>query len=358
MPVFDDGVLEEGFIGRTTRAQQVGKPPGDFQFIVPKMVIDGDGVVHMVWAEREHREPSARKDWPPHWRGLTALWHASYSDAEGWSSPAVILQHEAGIVWGDQFADFSLDQDGRPMLPVVLFPGQIALLRLEATWRMQQTSEESAYGYSRAAQLPDGTIFITYLGSDEWGSVGGENSIMLVQSVNDGRSWMPPTVIRRSNQPLLQNPQVFAGRGDTVHVLWTRVGLGGALFEGVEHVYTTDRGVTWQSTGDIPASSQRKDFQAASDRCGTLHVIFNSWRENEDDNGEVRSDQRILYTRWDGIWQDPELLFPDDNVQSPGLASDPHGSLYLFWSSVRSEGTGQLKFQPRMAVLRTTAPGQ
>lgn len=351
VPAFDEEILNNSFIGRTAQGDVIVRPEGDFQYVLPKIVIDREGYLHMVWAEAEEGQPTARKDWPPHWRNLTSLWHASYSEGEGWSIPEQILQHEPGIVWGAQFATLSVDQEGRPMLPVVLFPGNLVLLRLSESWTFQETPEEHAYGYSRAAQLQDGTILITYLGSDATMPAGGENSIMLVASTTDGESWLNPSPIRRSSTPAFQNPQVLAGTGDTAHVFLTRTGLGGVLFDGIEHAYTTDLGSTWHHVGDIPGSSQRKDFHVATDQCGRPHVVFNSWQANQDEAG-VPSYQRVLYTFWSRTWQDPAILFQEENVQSPDLTSDAKGSLYLFWSSVEGDDdTRIMRFRPRLAEL-------
>lgn len=349
VPTFDEKILHDSFTGLTAQGEVIGRPEGDFQYVLPKVVIDKDGYLHMVWAEAEDGQPIARKDWPPHWRSLTSLWHASYSDAEGWSIPERILEHQPGLVWGDQFATFSVDKRGHPMLPVVLFPGQLVLLRLTTSWTLQKPPEENAYGYSRAAQLQDGTILITYLGSDGF-MPGGENSIMLIRSTTDGESWLDPSAIKRSSVPAFQNPQILAGKGDTAHLFWTRTGLSGALFDGIEHAYTTDLGLTWHHVGDIPGSSQRKDFHAAIDYCGIPHVIFNSWRANHDES-EVPAYQNVLYTYWSSTWQDPVTLFREENVHSPDLTWDAKGSLYLFWSSVEGDDTGRMQFRPRVAEL-------
>ena len=171
----------------------VAAPPGEFQFVYPKVVAAATGGVHMVWAEFD----SLRRD-VMQWSGSpkTTLWHAAFARGK-WSPPEEILRAPA-LEWPKNGGNVAVDDAGR--LHVVVWSwgakraGVVHVRQTARGWRVDE-SPFAPLSRGTAVDVHGDSVVVAFV-SDSFEPTDTAG-VSVAVSTDGGASWGPPRVIRR-----------------------------------------------------------------------------------------------------------------------------------------------------------------
>jgi len=355
----DSPVRPHPFIATTLDGRNIGKPAGNFWFVYPRAVLDPRGTLHVVWAEPDSQPNAIRGiDWPPGQQKLASLWYATYRSDDGWSTPTIILQKRRGQLWwlGD-FADVTLDSSGHVLVAVSSNGALVLLRRGDASWHTD-TVPADVVGYTQVATGSERQIYIAYLGSPGNGDTSAVNSVMLVRSLDGGRTWLAPQVVYRGGTHAPQDVKLLRGRDEQLYLLWTMT-LGSVLERGAIALATSrDAGATWIVRGTLGTGGAH--LRATLDRCDAIHVTY-VVATNPPGTKQPHSFQELFAiptryelwcARWDGTWSQPRSAFPNLNSLNVDFRPGPEGKLILMWSGRQVGVTGrEVPFRPYLAEL-------
>jgi hypothetical protein len=163
------------------------------------------------------------------------------------------------------------------------------------------------------------------------GATFDRNSVFIVRSEDDGRSWSSPRLVSRSGRTPAFEVQARVGPGQELHLVWMQDTTGDLTAELIRHVSSRDGGRTWSEPVDIRPPEGFRSLYTAIDACGTLHVIYEDWH-----GGGTAGDTD--YLRFvDGRWEAAQHLFPRSVSVSAtiGVAGDEVLIAALFRRDVR-----------------------
>jgi hypothetical protein len=336
-------------IAITDLGEDIGKPAGDFYFAAPRAFVDGDGTLHVVWAEPGDWRPVLRQDWGDFASHYGSLWHATYRPRRGWTVPERVYAGSQ-IRWSHGTGDMTLDHAG-VLHGLVTDEATQELIYLTLGGPGRQTRPVPAVQgpvYSSIAVGEHGETYVAFINADR--SVQSDaNSVFLVRSPDGGRTWLPPQLISRSGERQATAVQVLVAGDAGVHLVWAQNLSGGLSPEVVRHVVSRDGGETWSAPDDADIPNGLGTLMAAVDRCGCVHIIH----ESVDYSEEEGTEHGILsYASWDGRWSPVERPFAALNSTEAALATDGQGSPRLVWSVMHpAQNVFETTFSPVISHL-------
>lgn len=167
-------------------------PPGDFQFVFPKVVASPSGAVHLLWAEYD----TARADalhWDP-W-GRMAVWHSIFAD-DAWSQPAEVFRSES-LMWPRDTWNVAIDHAGAVHVLLWTFGGNYAgfvhLARTSHAWTVNQTPYRAA-AHKFAIDASGDSVRIAFI--DPSFGPSDTTGVTIAASPDGGTTWQSSVVHR------------------------------------------------------------------------------------------------------------------------------------------------------------------
>lgn len=301
--------------------RKIGRPAGDFLFVYPRAAVGPDGVLHMVWAEPDDPPDSDKwGDWTH-----TSVWYARHEAPRGWSDAVEVLRADR-ISWEMTGRAMAVDSAGRVHVIVQvggdLLGDALHVVRADSAW--QRSRIDDTFLYPALTAGPGGRLYLAYINA---GGTGNPNSVFLRSSADGGRSWSEPNRVYASGGRQAFRLDALRSADGRLHLIWQDNG------QGFRHTSSADGGRTWSDLDDVAFRQGILAHDAVLDRCGTVHVVFETLALNAD--GEPR--MRLRYVRWQGGWSAPVRLFPDvPHSFAPGLTVDARGRPTLYFSGGRA----------------------
>lgn len=306
-----------------TEYGRLDPPPGDFHFLSPRPAFDGEGRLHLVWAEPVDTMTMATpRDWfqAAAWAG--SVWHAVYVPESGWTTPEELYSGRS-IHWLIDGADLVASPSGDLHLSFVedrMTPSRVVHMRLSGDSVRQSLFDISVGAYTSVTATADGRIYLAYDAPDR--IIDDDDYVIyVVRSVDGGETWSEPQRIAGFGREATRNLQIRAGPDGTVHVAWIHNADPSRYRIGVATSH--DAGLTWTLRDDVPVGGNFQAMKAAADACGDLHLIYQ--QSNEDDLWAS-----IGYV---GLGLDsvrPRARFLSRTIPEAALASDD-GRLHVVW---------------------------
>jgi hypothetical protein len=319
---------------------RLGGPNGRFLFAYPRAVVDQRNRLHIVWGEPDSMRRTPAWRWPG--IRLTSLWHATREPAGGWTTPTLVFSAK-NIAW-DVDIDGQLSSDGaiEYVFPVLGETLGHARFQNEA-WRTTRIPGTRGAIYPSVVTGPGSRVLVAYVAADSSRS-GDINSVFMVESRDDGDTWLVPRLLSPSNGLPARETQLRSAPSGDLHMLWRQPLRSGAT-EVIRHVGSVDGGRTWSSPSDLTASDGFDGIRSAIDSCGTLHVVFQDWH-----GGGVNG--HLDYARWEGKWSDAEHLFPSLVTLDPIIEPLGERGLFLVFLGSRAGASDTTPFRTFSAELR------
>lgn len=189
-------------------------PPGDFQFVYPKIAAAKNGEVHLIWAEFDSTQQSI-SSWGS--APMTTLWHSVFANAR-WSVPRQVLDAD-WIEWPRGGGNVAVDAVGRVHMVAWTvsdsIAGMVHLIGSSAGWRANRTP---AKGRSQAAieAFADSIVIAFVEASFDPSDTTG---VTLALSPNGGTEWTATAVIQRLGGRQASSLH-FIRRGASLYLAW------------------------------------------------------------------------------------------------------------------------------------------
>jgi hypothetical protein len=312
---------------RPARAADRPGPDGTFQFLKPRVVVDGEGVIHLVWGETAEPVKTLLETLSPR---ITDLWYASLRGNE-WS-PAEKLHHAYDIRWDKHSAAVMLGDDGQ----------SITLMFGARSWNQDGGLRTETM---RLTRRPGGTLIRNsvlskidplYLSGARqggewvtayvaWHPEFGSNTLHIISSP-DGDRWSDPTVLS-TGPGNVYNVWLFVDSEDATHIVWFHADGNGALGDYVlRHSYRDNAEEDWTESEPLVLPPGVNRGTAAMDACDQIHIVA-----EVADQGPT---PRLLRYRFgSGEWSEESVPSGGSLALEPVLASEGDGgSLYLAWT--------------------------
>lgn len=338
-----EGAVSVWRLGR----ESLGRPSGQFDFILPHAFIDGRERIHLVWAERQ--DPQARRAaglWLS--KASSEIWAAVYDPTSGWSRPRLLLK-QPNLLWktmigGDQAPPMS---DGAvlalPVVPNAVQGDQVVLVRfVDNELVATTTAGPPDLLYASGATLGGRAYLGTIATPAKDGDAPAGTTVFLQISDDAGATWQDPLLVSRSPHPTHWVKTRIAPDG-TIHFVWVEQREGGRRT--VRHSASADLGRSWSKGEDLVNAASPAGLHAIIDRCGTLHVLL----EHVD---AAQNQGRVSYAEWRGAWTAPVSLFDSLHVTGPMLHHTSDGRIVLAFAA-RSAGANDSVPQVTMYSERT-----
>lgn len=297
----------------------------------PRLSVDSNGVLHVVWGERIGGDPEA----PP--LSATSILYSSKQQGR-WTTP--------DTVWIANDEDIQIPwrpvSDAAGGVHLAFTPGGVArrdgavhLRKTGVSWsRMPNFS-----GFSvDLINAGDSLLIAASIYGDARGGEGyfDSNSVFISYSRDGGVNWTPYLRVLRAGSYRAYYPRVVAGGDGRIHLIWLRQGADGTYPDRLEHSYSPD-GKCWSKPTVITPAlpGMPYDAQVVADDAGGLHLVY-----HRSAGGMLAGPFQAVYVYWDGVrWQEPQPLFGTNDVgQSIGLDRDASGNLHL---AISAEINGQ-----------------
>ena len=298
----------------------IGAPAsgGDFVFVSPKAALDAAGRLHVLWAEPATHEQII----PPYqWILLrtSSIWAAVYEPPHGWSSPTRIYSGPIDWNWRATSGPIAEGTDGESLLAVPNEDGGVLVLALRnRDWKITSISSRTAPVYASALAL--GARRLLAVVQADTTQLHDRNSVFLYSQDGDS-AWHLVRQLQRSGTQAAMEIRLLKGASGRVHLLW-RQNIRGDYFV-IRHVQSDDAGATWTEPSDLLPGGTIQNLEAAVDRCGRLHVVFEDWSE-----GSFNA-VRIGHATWEESWSRPQRLHPSYIGTDLTLVPRTDGSVLL-----------------------------
>lgn len=316
------------------RFTQTDSPAGN-SFHSPEPIVTADGTLHVVWGD----EPVAKPGANAHsillnvWRGnFTGLWHMSYQHGK-WSKPERVAKIDE-LVWNatSHAIPVATADGGFAVAAPALVrspPGNMGEI-LIARWHNKRwtVSEVSIHvtlqpGYVTIASQGD-TLVVGYM-APALGSASDVNSVFVIRSLDNGKTWGSPILVRRSGSTPAYIPQLLSLHDGSFGLVWNSGPNDRLDASTLSFTRSTDGGLTWSTPSDLAAAEQG-DLRAAVDGCGRVVAVF----ERGTLPKMVVQTAQLDGARWSAI----TTPMPNRTEVSPSIASDRVGCVHVVWNSV------------------------
>ena len=196
-------------------------PPGDFQFVYPRIVAGANGDIHLVWAEFD----SARHELLRWDDGATSLWHAVRT-GDRWSEPRKVYTAE-WLHWPKQGAIVTVDKSGTVHVVAMAASGPTGgFMHLKGTtahaWSATKTPHTLRSFPKAAIHASGDSLVIAYVGGS-----ADSAAMMVATSTSAGATWSPGTVVHRLAHRFAWEPRLIRS-GSTLYLTWTESPSGGS----------------------------------------------------------------------------------------------------------------------------------
>ncbi len=291
----------------------LGRPQGDFAFAFPRIVVDRDDVLHLLWGEPGTGHSVGT--FPELLRApIGSVWTSAHDGARGWSEPRRLLEGRR-IMWRRGGIQVSLDPAGDPLVGVI---GQAAggeealiVLRLiDSAWRTTAAPTRGLVAV-RAALWQGDPVACALVAA---GPAAPGLSNVVIARWSDGAGAPDVRIVDRSSQFVAEDVGAFAGRGGTVQLVWLLGASDGDA--SIVRRATVDLRGTIFGTDELAVASPIHHLRAVADACGFIHVLF-----------ETTRDRRERYVMWSGEWGAPEKMPGAIDVDSSDLHAAKDGTL-------------------------------
>lgn len=327
-------------------------PSGTHWYAHPRAATDGDGVLHVMWAEPDLAPPPRRSDVyrdSSRFRTLDgplfrSVWYAYLRDGT-WSQPAQVFR-TSSLEWHPHVASqLVIDKAGRLG---IAFPAEDStssmLVYLSAApsrtpeWGSRVWRFRGGVGYAAIASNDEGRLAIAVVKAPE-PPESGMNFLNVMQSTDTGSTWSPPRRVSRGTEEPAIEPHVFL-RETMVDVVWTSQPVG-EFTDGVAWRASLNPDGRDVSPGPgLRLAGTTNGSRVAVDACGTVHFVVPQYKPPRG---------TIAYARYDrNGWTPIEYPF-DVPVSQPSIAV-VGDTVRLIWSSV---DTGAV---PRATLMTATLP--
>lgn len=317
---------------------RLAPPVGTFRFAYPRLIADGRGGLHLVWAEpADGATPIRSNQWTD--QKLTTVWTAAYRPEGGWTIPRKVLTGDE-LLWSNAVI---ADDDAVPRhwaLSVVdrssTSPrSRIMLVRFERDSLVaSEAPTPSKPAYSSVA-AGGRSVFLGFIAPalndrpNEGRAFHDRNSVWFQSSPDGGATWRPATVVSRSGSNGAHHLKTLVAPAGTLHLLWMQTREGAR--DVIRHVASRDGGTTWSAPDDLePPPQLAVGFEVAVDACGKIHVVY----EHLDGTGTPHVD----YATWQGHWSPVRHLFPEVRVTGTTLHHAADGRLVIAFLAQPADG--------------------
>ncbi len=189
-------------------------PPGDFQFVYPKIAAAPDGDVHLIWAEFDSTQQSISSwDSAP----MTTLWHSVFANAR-WSVPRQVLEAD-WIEWPRGGGNVAVDAVGRVHLVAWTVRDSVAgiehVIGSSAGWRANRTPAKRRH--QAAVEAIGDSIFLAF--TEASFDPSDTTGVTLALSPNGGTEWTATAVIQRLGGRQASSLHLIR-RGASLYLAW------------------------------------------------------------------------------------------------------------------------------------------
>jgi len=325
----------------------IGDAPGASDSYYPHLSSDGKGHVYVVWVDYRDGLHADSGDSPDvndiyfnYSKDNGVTWQTSdkklnVTDRTGFFSPKlcndgngyvyVISNYEIPFVWGDIYFNYSKDNG--------------------ATW---QTSDKwlvnyQGEGVSRVPQLScdsNGHVYVVWKG----GMYGDD--IYFDYSKDNGATWQTSNIKLDTGGVInyFYSPQLISTDDGHVYVKWTQRRNGS---EDTYFNYSSDNGVTWQTSDKKFPLSISSDSQLINDGKGYISVVWSDLRNgNSDIYFNYSVDNGVTWQASDKRLDTGDAMGASDSFDTQ-LISDGEGHIYTVWKDDRNGG-GDIYFNYSM----------
>lgn len=309
--------------------RDLGRPEGEFQFLIPRLVSDSAGVTHMIWAEAKNPVRSPREAPLPL---VSDLWYAYLKDGQ-WSQPQH-LYHAYDVTWYDGSGAVTVGANATLYLTFGAIPDSAAgggkLMILSGgpsqSWRTRVVWD-GAPGYVSLTRLGS----VLHLAAVAWDSVGGRNTLLVTRSTDNGVRWSKPVRMHPFGDELVMRTWLLSHR-DRLHMVWMLNREIGAGPYAIRHAVSLDEGATWSDFTDLPVDGV-VNSAVTLDACGQVHVVSSIAGES--------GIPRLTHHRFDGVaWVAGDLPTQSPVSSEPALATGANGEVVLTWVEFRDRSQG------------------
>ena len=298
----------------------IGAPTSDhaFVFISPKATLDETGRLHVLWAEPPEHEQTI----PPYqWILLrtSSLWAAAYEPERGWSPPTRIYSGAISWNWRVTSGPIAGGVGGESLIAVPNDDYGVLVLALEGgRWTVMAIPDSMPAAYVSVLGLGQRRLLAVVKAGIGHGY--DRNSVFLYGQDGEG-PWRLMREIQRSGTQAAMEVRLVKGAGGRVHLVWRQTIREDHFV--IRHTQSDDGGASWTEPSDLLPGGLMQSLEAAVDRCGRLHVVYEDWSEGS------FSAVRMGYATWDGGWSRPQRLHPSYVATDLTLVPRRDGSLML-----------------------------
>lgn len=323
-------------------------PSSGFWYAYPRAVVDGAGILHVIWAEPDDKLPTDPRMLNEKLPVLRSLWYVTLS-AGKWSRARRIYRGR-GLEW-DEVRSTRLIVDDLNGLHVAFVaddttgPG-VTYLRANGQptrhWRATRV-RQMGVAYLDLSVAERQRVAIAFVSSGG-AAPSRANVLFLTQSRDGGNTWTSARAISAPGEDPATEPHVFFDSNlQDVQLEWVQQPIGAFTGGSMWRTTVTATGRRSTTALALPPDVMTAGSQAAIDRCGTLHVFTQAYP-----NGS--SELRYARATADGwtAWSRPF-----DIPGAHAALAVSAGSLHVVWNSSAMSTPDSL---PISALAHATLP--
>lgn len=273
-------------------------PPGDFEFVYPRVVRAGQAT-WLFWGEKRFPLRPTALQWVA--SPVTELWASRVGNGR-WTNPVRVLQGRR-LRWD-------------PSTGIAVFQGD-SLSALAVTTIAAGHSRMVMVYVSSDAVTPHVAPFAGVYGSpvrsgDEWvlfyvdafTDEASANRLYARRTKGPGAEWSAPEPLNLTGSGEAYELRALSD-GNMVHLVWSQRDATGAT--AIRYAVSSDDGRSWVGRPDlrVKAPPGLTAFRPQLDSRGLLHVMFEDWSAGAEN-------KMVAYARATATgWSAPSTVFPD-----------------------------------------------
>jgi hypothetical protein len=316
-------------------------------FIQPRVVVASDGMLALLWTV-----PSADEgiENPLTWLspGSGGVWAAEFRESGGWSQPARLIADS--VQWSKAYTDGAATAAGLSFLAIPASArdasplGIHALIRREGTWSASRIMGTRS-AVEASAAIADGRLYVLYVGSEQ--PDHGPNSLYVVTSDDQGRSWGAPSLVLAAGRQPIRHPRLRVSRKGVIG-FFSRATASGRQAVGMFRLAGNPPVATAPNVAEVAGSIQ--SLRVALDRCDTAHLVY-------EDYVQATGVGALTYVSFgEAGWTRPTKLFEGWRAIDPAL-SIAGGTVFLHFISQPADSPSRSPYASFEARYRTGCTG-